>query len=264
MDRDAGELSPPTVPEVPTAVGGAIRAKGERVLLCAVVEDAGPAERLAAGLTGRGFDVETRLLEVEDLEHDGFAALERAVRASDFVVVLLSTRSVPVPSKPVPVIAGLFRMVSGLRAYGLYLIPVRLEVRDYGDVGARSLEVIDMAPDPHEGELTLARVMVASYGRWDLESRHYIILGFGTIFLVSIGLLVTLVLPSLIRADRPIRSLLLATGSIVFWLYPTFLASAWAGNRLGEWARRRRLEREWAWRGFAALWATIATLLLLL
>lgn len=266
MDRDSSDTLPGTTAErrVPVSTEAEILATRERVLLCAVREDAEAAARLAGGLARRGFIVDSRLLDAEDMEGERFAKLERAIRASDFCVVLLSRRAVPAPSRPVPILAAVFHAVSRLRAYALYLIPVRLEPVEQGDLGAASMELIDLFPDPEEGEAALARAMVTNYGRWDLESRHFLILGFGTVCITSILLLATLVLPPLIRADRPLRSVLLVTASIVLWLYPTFLASAWAGNRLGEWARRHRLAREWAWRGFVGAWTAVAALLLLL
>ncbi|MGH7504795.1 MAG: TIR domain-containing protein [Longimicrobiales bacterium] len=234
------------------------------MLVCAVAEDWQAADRLTSGLARRGFDVRLQSLSVVDLDRTRVSALAHAIRDSDFVVVLLSPRAVPIPSRPVPAIAHVLQLVSRLRSHALFLIPVRLEAFDYGDLGALHLEAIDFFPDPYEAEVAVARSMVANYGRWDLESRHYIMLGFGTIFLASILLFVSVALPLIFVPDRPIRSILVAGISLMVWLYVTFLASAWAGNRLGGWARRHRLQREWAWRGFLGALTAVTALLILL
>jgi hypothetical protein len=89
------------------------------------------------------------------------------------------------------------------------------------------------------------------------------ILGFATLFLASALTLALVVLPRV--ADVPsLRGILLGGGLSIVWLYGTFLASAWIGNRLGRWARSRRLEREWAWRGFVGLWVAAVLALMIL
>jgi hypothetical protein len=236
-----------------------LRGAGERVLIASSDEDAAAAERLCADLERRGFAART----VGSPPGDG-DVLAREIRASDFIVVLFSSLGIPIPSRPVPSLARVLSAVGALRGHALYLIPARLDAVEPGPLQADHLQVIELDRDWDLGEQEIARLMIANYGRWDLEARHFMILGFATLFLASALTLALVVLPRVVGAAPSVRAILMGGALSIVWLYGTFLASAWIGNRLGRWARYRRLEREWAWRGFFAVWATAIAALLLL
>jgi hypothetical protein len=234
-----------------------LRGAGERVLIAACDVDVAAAERLRAGLASRGFAPRTLRSPADGRE------LARRIRGSDFIVVLLSTAGVPEPSAPEPDLARILKAVGSLRGHALYLIPARLDAVEPGPLDADHLQIIDLHPYWDRGENEIAHLMVANYGRWDLESRHFMILAFATLFIVSALILALVALPGIVDEERSLGSILVAGGASTVWLYGTFLASAWIGDRLGRWARFRRLEREWAWGGFLAVWATALALLLL-
>lgn len=239
--------------------GELLRGAGERVLIAACDADAAAAARLRDSLNARDFKA-----RVQNAAPDDEAGLRAEIRRSDFIIVLLSEAGVPERSRPVPALARVLDAVSRLRAHALYLIPARLDDVEPGPLQADHLQVIDLGPDWERGERDIARLMAANFGRWDLESRHFMILGFATLFLASALILTLVVLPRVVGDVLSLRGILLGGGLSIVWLYGTFLASAWIGNRLGRWARSRRLEREWAWRSFVGLWAAAVLALVLL
>jgi hypothetical protein len=254
---DQTRLYPESPMAGPDPHGELLRGAGERVLIAACADDDAAAVRLRDGLDARGFAARVLTVSADD------AALRAEIRDSDFIVVLLSTAAVPLRSRPVPELARVLAAVGALRGHVLYMIPARLDRVEPGPLEADHLQVIDLESDWDRGEGEIARLIAANFGRWDLESRHFMILGFATLFLASALTLALVVLPRV--ADVPsLRGILLGGGLSIVWLYGTFLASAWIGNRLGRWARSRRLEREWAWRGFVGLWVAAVLALMIL
>lgn len=255
MDQTLYPDSPTTGPD---PYGELLRGAGERVLIAACGDDDAAAHRLRDGLEARGFAARVLNLSLDD------AKLRAEIRDGDFIVVLLSRSAVPLRSRPVPELARAIAAIGALRGHALYMIPARLDGVHPGPLAADHLQIIDLEPDWERGEVDIARLIAANFGRWDLESRHFMILGFATLFLASALVLALVVLPRVSGDVLSLRGILLGGGLSIVWLYGTFLASAWIGNRLGRWARSRRLEREWAWRGFAGLWAVAVIALLFL